>query len=73
MVVRLDPDDPLYSSRSPYESDTPGFISSLAGFINPDVPMPSDVSLESHDDSRPDREEERGAEVSRDTAASVLA
>ncbi|TFK83871.1 hypothetical protein K466DRAFT_602486 [Polyporus arcularius HHB13444] len=61
MVVRLDPDDPLYSSRSPYESDTPSFISSLGGFINPDVPMPSDVSLESHDDSRPDREEERGA------------
>ncbi|RDX49136.1 hypothetical protein OH76DRAFT_1483352 [Lentinus brumalis] len=61
MVVRLDPDDPLYSSRSPYESDTPSFISSLGGFINPDVPMPSDVSLDSHADSRPDREEEREA------------
>ncbi|KAI0697814.1 hypothetical protein C8T65DRAFT_697996 [Cerioporus squamosus] len=38
-VVRLDPDDPLYSSRSPYyDSDTPSFISSLGGFINPDLP-----------------------------------
>ncbi|RPD73242.1 hypothetical protein L226DRAFT_536366 [Lentinus tigrinus ALCF2SS1-7] len=35
-VVRVDPDDPLHSSRDPY-SDTPSFISSLGGFINPDV------------------------------------
>ncbi|RPD73241.1 hypothetical protein L226DRAFT_572324 [Lentinus tigrinus ALCF2SS1-7] len=35
-VVPVDPDDPLHSSRDPY-SDTPSFISSLGGFINPDV------------------------------------
>lgn len=44
MVIRLDPDDPLYSSRNQYDS-TPSFISSLGGFINPDP------SMQSHDDS----------------------
>ncbi len=36
MVVRLHPDDPLYSSRDLYNS-TPSFISSLGGFVNPDL------------------------------------
>ncbi|KAI0695074.1 hypothetical protein C8T65DRAFT_758654 [Cerioporus squamosus] len=35
-VVRLDRDDPLHSSRNPWDS-TPSFISSLGGFINPDL------------------------------------
>ncbi|RDX54020.1 hypothetical protein OH76DRAFT_1469432 [Lentinus brumalis] len=35
MVVRLEPDDPSRSSRNPY--DTPSFISSLGGFVNPDL------------------------------------
>ncbi|TFK83881.1 hypothetical protein K466DRAFT_602495 [Polyporus arcularius HHB13444] len=34
-VVRLDPDDPLHSSRNPWDSGTPSFISSLGGFVNP--------------------------------------
>ncbi len=34
MVVKLDADDPLHSSRNPWDS-TPSFISSLGGFINP--------------------------------------
>ncbi|RDX54103.1 hypothetical protein OH76DRAFT_1062680 [Lentinus brumalis] len=44
-VVRLDPDDPLHSSRNPYDS-TPRFISSLGGFINMELPVPSDDVLE---------------------------
>ncbi len=36
MVVRLDPDDPLHSSRNPYDT-TPSFISSLGGFVNPEL------------------------------------
>ncbi|TFK85678.1 hypothetical protein K466DRAFT_600979 [Polyporus arcularius HHB13444] len=43
-VVRLDPDDPLHSSRDPY--DTPSFITSLGAFINPDLLPPSDDDLE---------------------------
>ncbi|TFK94810.1 hypothetical protein K466DRAFT_475515 [Polyporus arcularius HHB13444] len=34
--VRLDPGDPLHSSRHIYDS-TPSFISSLEGFINPEL------------------------------------
>ncbi|TFK92635.1 hypothetical protein K466DRAFT_581767 [Polyporus arcularius HHB13444] len=41
MVVRLHPDDPLYSSRDLYNS-TPSFISSLGGFVNPDLWARSD-------------------------------
>ncbi len=37
MVVRLDPDDPLHSSRDLYDSTT-SFISSLGGFLNPELP-----------------------------------
>ncbi len=40
MVVWLDPDDPLQSSRDHYNS-TPSFISSLGGFVNPAFSMRS--------------------------------
>ncbi len=33
MDIRVDPDEPLYSSRDPYSR--PSFISSLGGFVNP--------------------------------------
>ncbi|RDX47651.1 hypothetical protein OH76DRAFT_724843 [Lentinus brumalis] len=46
VVVRLDPGDPLHSSRHPYDS-TPTFISSLAGFVNPAL---SEAQSEDHDD-----------------------
>ncbi|KAI0694556.1 hypothetical protein C8T65DRAFT_584944, partial [Cerioporus squamosus] len=49
VVVRLDPDDPLHSSRNPYDTGTPSFISSLGGFINPDLLARSeDDGVESH-------------------------
>ncbi|TFK85292.1 hypothetical protein K466DRAFT_588226 [Polyporus arcularius HHB13444] len=41
MVVRLDPDDPLHSSRGSYDS-APSFISSLGGFVNPNPSERSD-------------------------------
>ncbi|TFK79452.1 hypothetical protein K466DRAFT_505528, partial [Polyporus arcularius HHB13444] len=40
-VVKLDADDPLHSSRNPWDS-TPSFISSLGGFINPSRSAQSD-------------------------------
>ncbi|RDX40548.1 hypothetical protein OH76DRAFT_1490184 [Lentinus brumalis] len=61
-VVRIDADDPLYSSRDPY--GTPSLISSLGGFINPDVPVPSDDEFEWDGGSRSGREaEEREAQI----------
>ncbi|RDX40556.1 hypothetical protein OH76DRAFT_1490192 [Lentinus brumalis] len=42
-VMRLDPDDPLHSSRDPY--DTPSFIASIGAFVNPDLPERSDDGL----------------------------
>lgn len=42
MVVRLDPDDPPL--HSPLYDDAPSFISSLGGFINPDLSGRSDGS-----------------------------
>ncbi|KAI0697849.1 hypothetical protein C8T65DRAFT_18165 [Cerioporus squamosus] len=69
-VVRVDPDDPLHSSRDPY--DTPTFISSLGAFINPDVPAGSDDDLDSHDVSRSDGMEEGGLPVSESQAAGTL-
>ncbi|TFK79248.1 hypothetical protein K466DRAFT_505861, partial [Polyporus arcularius HHB13444] len=42
-VVKLDADDPLHSSRNPWDS-TPSFVSSLGGFINPSR------SVQSNDD-----------------------
>ncbi|KAI0719336.1 hypothetical protein C8T65DRAFT_736674 [Cerioporus squamosus] len=58
-VVRLDPDDPLHSSRDPY--DTPNFISSLGGIINPDLPASSDDTFELNNGSRSERREEGSA------------
>ncbi len=48
VVVRLDPGDPLHSSRHPYDS-TPmaTLISSLGGFVNPAL---NEVRSEDHDD-----------------------
>ncbi|KAI0684482.1 hypothetical protein C8T65DRAFT_702085 [Cerioporus squamosus] len=40
-VVRIDSDDPLHSSRD--SNDTPSFILSLGGFIDPDLPAGSDA------------------------------
>ncbi|RPD59021.1 hypothetical protein L226DRAFT_572371 [Lentinus tigrinus ALCF2SS1-7] len=52
-VIRVDPDDPLYSSRDPYD-DTPSFISSLGAFINPDLSRGDnlELSLRSHSDGQ---------------------
>ncbi|RDX54131.1 hypothetical protein OH76DRAFT_1479176 [Lentinus brumalis] len=41
MVVKLDADDPLHSSRNPWDS-TPSFISPLGGFIIPELAARSD-------------------------------
>ncbi|RDX49130.1 hypothetical protein OH76DRAFT_1404030 [Lentinus brumalis] len=41
MVVRLDADDLWHSSRNPWES-APSFISSLGGFVNPELSVWSD-------------------------------
>ncbi|RDX40543.1 hypothetical protein OH76DRAFT_1450645 [Lentinus brumalis] len=57
VVVRLDPDDALHSSRDPYE-DTPSFISSLGAFISAEVSAPSDDDLELRLASRSDGEEQ---------------
>ncbi|KAI0704509.1 hypothetical protein C8T65DRAFT_741064 [Cerioporus squamosus] len=54
-VVRVDRDDPLHSSRDPY--DTPSFISSLGTFINPGLPATSEDEHDLHVLSRPDAEE----------------
>ncbi|TFK91434.1 hypothetical protein K466DRAFT_582813 [Polyporus arcularius HHB13444] len=43
-VIRLDSDDPLHSSRDPFE--TPSFISSLGAVIDPGLPAQSDDDLE---------------------------
>ncbi|TFK91440.1 hypothetical protein K466DRAFT_660053 [Polyporus arcularius HHB13444] len=62
-VVRVDPDDPLHTSRDPY--DTPSFISSLGAFVHPDDSARSDDEFEMYDVSRPVGEEEDGAGVSK--------
>ncbi|TFK85763.1 hypothetical protein K466DRAFT_600885 [Polyporus arcularius HHB13444] len=49
MVVRLDPDDPLHSSRNPYDT-TPSFISSLGGFVNPELSAAAATTTRSDDD-----------------------
>ncbi|TFK82695.1 hypothetical protein K466DRAFT_666335 [Polyporus arcularius HHB13444] len=41
MIFKLDSDDPLYSSRDPWDS-TPSFISSIGGFIHPAQSAQSD-------------------------------
>ncbi len=62
-VVRVDPDDPLHTSRDPY--DTPSFISSLGAFVHPDDSARSDDEFEMYDVSRSVGEEEDGAGVSK--------
>ncbi|TFK83872.1 hypothetical protein K466DRAFT_602487 [Polyporus arcularius HHB13444] len=58
-VLRLDIDDPLHFSTSPYDSDTPSFVSSLGGFINSDISKDSeDVDLKPHEASCSEGEEE---------------
>ncbi|RDX46096.1 hypothetical protein OH76DRAFT_1407228 [Lentinus brumalis] len=61
MVVRLDPDDPLHSSRNPY--DKPSFISSLGGSISPGLPVLSD------DNDSDDNDSETGVEGSETASA----
>ncbi|KAI0697836.1 hypothetical protein C8T65DRAFT_698010 [Cerioporus squamosus] len=75
IVVRLDPDDPLHSSRNPY--DTPSFISSLGGFINPELSARSDdddgfeLPVGSRSEAREDSD--GGAAISQQAAASSSA
>lgn len=45
-VVRVDADDPLHSSRDPY--DVPSFISSLGAIINPESAAGSHDALHSN-------------------------
>ncbi|TFK83873.1 hypothetical protein K466DRAFT_602488 [Polyporus arcularius HHB13444] len=55
VVVRVDLDDPLHSSRNPY--DRPSFIASLGGFLDSGLPaLESDDDSESHLGSLSDRE-----------------
>ncbi|KAI0714085.1 hypothetical protein C8T65DRAFT_158970 [Cerioporus squamosus] len=65
-VVRLDPDNPLYSSRNQYDSTpaTPSFISPLGGFINPDLLVWSnddglELQVRTHSEA-PEEEEDIG-------------
>ncbi|RPD53358.1 hypothetical protein L227DRAFT_658258 [Lentinus tigrinus ALCF2SS1-6] len=63
-VVRVDFDDPLHSSRDPYD-DVPSFISSLGAFINPDLASANDdAHLDMHTSSHSDGEEEGGTHPS---------
>ncbi|RDX40553.1 hypothetical protein OH76DRAFT_1490189 [Lentinus brumalis] len=77
MVVRLDPDDPLHSLRSPYDS-TPSFISSLGGFVDPDLSAASrfdndglDLQVGSRAETR--EEEDLGAHGPQNAMASSSA
>ncbi|TFK82858.1 hypothetical protein K466DRAFT_590208 [Polyporus arcularius HHB13444] len=69
MVVRLDPDDPLHSSRNPYDS-MPSFVSSLGAFINPVLSTRSDgdslelqVRPRSLEVGEADEDEDKGRKV----------
>ncbi|KAI0697857.1 hypothetical protein C8T65DRAFT_698027 [Cerioporus squamosus] len=68
-VVRVDPDDPLHTSRDAWD-DTHSFLSSLGAFINPDLPERSD-GFGSHDVSRSDGVEEDKAQASQAAAPSL--
>ncbi|RDX47023.1 hypothetical protein OH76DRAFT_1485073 [Lentinus brumalis] len=62
MDVRLDPGDPLCSSRDPYDT-APSFISSLGGFVNPGLSTRSDddsLELQVRSRSKAPGEEEGG-------------
>ena len=66
-VLKLDPNDPLHSSRDPYDS-TPSFISSIGAFISPHLPLPPDHDSEWRENSRSDMEEREGkAEIFEDS------
>ncbi|RDX41568.1 hypothetical protein OH76DRAFT_1489391 [Lentinus brumalis] len=69
MVVRLDPDDPLHSSRN-FSDDTSSFISSLGACINPGLTMSRDDDYEPYAGARSDEEQEGGARVSQVAASS---
>ncbi|TFK90945.1 hypothetical protein K466DRAFT_356101 [Polyporus arcularius HHB13444] len=69
VVVRVDPDDPLHTSRDPWD-DTPSIIFSLGAFIEPDRPARSADYMEW--DIDPHGEEEGGAEVVEVQAAETL-
>ncbi len=74
MGLRVDPDDPLHSSRDPYS--TPSFVSSLGGFVNPARSALSDddddIELQARSPSEVSEEVEGGAqtEVPQEAAAS---
>ncbi|RPD56902.1 hypothetical protein L226DRAFT_615314 [Lentinus tigrinus ALCF2SS1-7] len=71
-VMKLDPDDPLHSSKDPYD-DTPSFISSLGAFVSPDLPPPHDDAsswdVDSHS-ADPDAEGSEGQAPEIQSAAS---
>ena len=69
--MRVDPDDPLHSSRDPYD-DTPSFIRSLGAAIDPDLPdlHEDDLDCESHLDLHWGREEGGHARASQAAAPS---
>ncbi|TFK86459.1 hypothetical protein K466DRAFT_150486 [Polyporus arcularius HHB13444] len=74
MVVRVDPEDPLHSSRNPYDS-TPSFIVSLGGLVHSDQPARSDdegVKLQVHSRARSEvAEEEQGGSQAESLQASA--
>ncbi|KAI0719741.1 hypothetical protein C8T65DRAFT_725181 [Cerioporus squamosus] len=72
-VVGLDRDDPLHSSRNPWDS-TPSFISSLGGFINPDLSARSDddgFEMELQVPSPPEAGEEEEGRAQAESQAAV--
>ncbi len=78
MVVKLDADDPLHLSRNAWDGSTPSFISSLGGFINPELAARSDddddgVDLQDRPPSEAPEAENGGAhtEVPEATASSI--
>ncbi len=72
MVVGLDADDLWHSSRNPWES-TPSFISSLGGFVNPELSVWSgDEDTVEEALSRPQVPEEKEGGDTRETTKSAL-
>ncbi len=72
MVIRgVDSDDPLRTSRGPYDTDRPSFISSLGPFINPDLPAPCDDESEWRLGSLSGREEESGVQAAASSSAAA--
>ncbi len=74
MVVKLDANDTLHSSRNPQDS-TPSFISSLGGFVNPALSGSSDdnegFDLQVRSPPQATGEEEGGPQTE-ETAASLI-